>query len=85
MIAQDISDIVSAQEQVIESEYKLRTILDNVDAYIYLKDTEGRYLFANKAVRELWRAAMEDIIGSPDERFSMRKPARISARMMPGC
>nr|WP_272873542.1 EAL domain-containing protein [Aliamphritea spongicola] len=69
VIAQDISDIVSAQEQVIESEYKLRTILDNVDAYIYLKDTEGRYLFANKAVRELWRAAMEDIIGSPDERF----------------
>lgn len=69
ILAQDISDIVSAQEQVIESEYKLRTILDNVDAYIYLKDTEGRYLFANKPVRELWRAAMEEIIGSPDERF----------------
>lgn len=69
ILAQDISDIVQAQEQVIESEYKMRTILDNVDAYIYLKDTEGRYLFANRPVRDLWRAAMEEIIGSPDERF----------------
>lgn len=46
------------------------TILENVDACIYLKDTEGRYLFANRAVRELWQVEdMADIVGFGDERF----------------
>lgn len=47
----------------------LRTVLDNVEGFIFLKDTEGRYLFANRAVRDLWQAEMGDIIGHGDERF----------------
>jgi PAS domain S-box-containing protein len=52
-----------------ESEAKLHSILENVDACIYLKDTEGRYLFANRPVRELWRAEEADIVGYGDEKF----------------
>ncbi len=52
-----------------ESEERLRTILDNVDGYIYLKDPQGRYLFANQAVRDLWRVGMDDIAGKGDESF----------------
>lgn len=55
--------------RVAQSEQKLLSILDNLDAYIYLKDTEGRYLFANQPVRELWNASLEDIVGHGDERF----------------
>ncbi|MBK9160085.1 MAG: response regulator [Nitrosomonadales bacterium] len=51
------------------SEQKLLTILDNLDAYVYLKDTEGRYLFANRKVRELWHADMDGIVGSGDDKF----------------
>jgi diguanylate cyclase (GGDEF)-like protein/PAS domain S-box-containing protein len=51
------------------SEQKLRTILDNVDAYIYLKDTHGKYLFANRPARELWRVGMEELVGFGDENF----------------
>lgn len=68
-IARDLSDIVRIHDQLVESERKLRTILDNVGAYIYLKDRDGNYLFANKAVRDLWHADMEDIIGYGDEKF----------------
>ena len=69
IIAHDITDIVNAQKQVAESEGKLRTILDNVDAYIYLKDIEGRYLFANQPIRNIWNSEEQDIVGFTDEKF----------------
>jgi len=69
VIAQDITDLIATQHDLAESEERLSTILDNVDAFIYLKDTEGRYLFANQAVRDLWRVGMDDIIGSKDDGF----------------
>lgn len=56
-------------KRVSASEHKLSSILESVDACIYLKDSEGRYLFANRAVRELWQVEMEDIIGCGDEKF----------------
>jgi PAS domain S-box-containing protein len=57
------------EEELRASEQKLLTILESVDAYIYLKDAEGCYLFANRPVRELWQAEMADIVGSSDEKF----------------
>ena len=68
-VARDISERRRMVETLRESESKLLTILDGVEAYIYLKDFEGRYLFANRHVRELWRAEMSDIVGQGDERF----------------
>ena len=65
------------EEKLRNSEAKLLTILDNVDAYIYLKDTKGLYLFANKPVRELWQVKIEDIIGFGDENFFDVQTARI--------
>jgi PAS domain-containing protein len=58
-----------SEARLRESERNLLTILDNVDACIYMKDTQGRYLFANRPVRELWQAEMTDIIGFGDEKF----------------
>ena len=65
----DITARKQAEEAVRASEQKLLTILDNLDAYVYLKDTDGRYLFANRAVRELWQVEMVDIVGCGDEKF----------------
>ncbi len=69
-ISTDITDRKQAEEELRASEARLFTILENVDACIYLKDTEGRYLFANRAVRELWQIEdMADIVGFGDEKF----------------
>ncbi len=65
----DITQRKVAERALMASEEKLRTILDNVDSYIYLKDMSGNYLFANRQVRELWHADMDDIVGSGDEKF----------------
>ena len=76
VIAQDITDMVRAQQQIRENEQQFRTILDNIDAYVYLKDTEGRYLFVNRLVRELWQVEDEDILGKADESFFDEESAR---------
>ncbi|MET0073159.1 MAG: PAS domain S-box protein [Candidatus Thiodiazotropha lotti] len=68
-IARDLTDIERVREQLIKSEQEMRTILDNVDAFIYLKDMDGNYLFANRQVRDLWHAEMDEIIGYGDEKF----------------
>ena len=64
-----LHDVLRQKQQLHDSERKLSDILENVDAYIYLKDTQGRYLYANRPVRELFGAAMEDIVGRDDGVF----------------
>lgn len=67
--AQDITARKQAEMELRASEQKMLTILDNVDAYIYLKDMDGHYIFANRRVRELWGVEMADIVGFGDEKF----------------
>lgn len=58
-----------ADHALKESEKQLSDILENVSAYIYLKNTQGRYLFANRLLRELFHAPMEEIVGYDDSKF----------------
>ena len=52
-----------------ESGKLLSDILENVTAYIYTKDTQSRYLFANRLLRERFDAPMEEIVGYDDHKF----------------
>lgn len=58
-----------ADQALRESEKLLSDILENVSAYIYVKDTQGRYLFANGLLRKLFDAPMEEIVGYDDYKF----------------
>jgi diguanylate cyclase (GGDEF)-like protein/PAS domain S-box-containing protein len=58
-----------AEQALKKSEQQLSDILENVTAYIYMKDTEGRYLFANRPLREWFAAPMEEIVGYDDSKF----------------
>ena len=44
----------------------LGSVLANVDAHIYLKDREGRYLYANEKVLELYGRTAAEVIGRKD-------------------
>ncbi|EOQ96859.1 PAS domain S-box protein [Leptospira wolbachii serovar Codice str. CDC] len=59
----------STKQRLIESESKLRNILDNVSACIYLKDISGRYLFANQEVCNLFGVPLEKILNQTDDKF----------------
>jgi diguanylate cyclase (GGDEF)-like protein/PAS domain S-box-containing protein len=58
-----------AEKALAESEARMSLILENVAAFIYLKDREGRYLFANRQVLNLWGTTQEEVIGFGDEKF----------------
>jgi PAS domain S-box-containing protein len=44
-------------------------VLDSLDAFVYSKDLDGNYTYANKAVRELFGASLADIVGKDDSQF----------------
>lgn len=58
-----------ADQAIRGNEKLLSDILENVRAYIYMKDMQGRYLYANRMLRELFNAPMEEIVGYDDSKF----------------
>ncbi|UCV19242.1 cache domain-containing protein [Ferribacterium limneticum] len=65
-----------AQQSALQaSEQKLATILDSVEAYIYIKDPDYRYLYANRPVRDLFGKPMAEIVGHEDAAFFDQKTA----------
>lgn len=71
--ALDTFDLEQERERtahaLAENEAKMSAILENVGACIYLKDTEGRYLYANRQMHELLGVTELDMIHSTCEEF----------------
>lgn len=65
-ISTDITAEKQLQEQVNEQSYLLDTMLNNIDAHIYVKDCERRFLYVNSRVAELFGDKAENIIGKKD-------------------
>lgn len=66
---QDITELKKVELSLAESEKRLLTILESVDACIYIKDIHYRYQFANRPVRQLFGLETADIIEAEDNRF----------------
>jgi PAS domain S-box-containing protein len=65
-----------AQQQALrESEDKLASILDSVEAYIYIKGPDYTYQYANKMVCALFGRPLAEIVGQSDEVFFDRATA----------
>ena len=43
--------------------------LDNIGAFVYIKDINGCYTYVNKLTRELFHCSLEEIIGRNDSHF----------------
>jgi PAS domain S-box-containing protein len=59
----DMSEYMRAEESSRESEARLRAIIDNTPATIYLKDTEGKYLLTNQALAQRQGLTPEEMVG----------------------
>lgn len=62
----DITESKRAEEAVQESEARLRAVLDNSTAIIYVKDPDGRYMLVNRRLEELFHVTQEQVIGKTD-------------------
>jgi diguanylate cyclase (GGDEF)-like protein/PAS domain S-box-containing protein len=66
-VAHDITEEKRLREQVEEQKQLLSVILDNVEAYVYMKDEERRYLYVNSKVANLFGLDSDQIIGQKEQ------------------
>lgn len=58
------SELKQAEKTVAKERNLLRTVIDNLPDYVYIKDTDGRYIVSNKAhARFLGKETPERVIG----------------------
>jgi PAS domain S-box-containing protein len=62
-IIRDISARKKTEDALHRSEKLLRDVADNTTAVIYVKDTDGRFLFTNRRFEQLFHLTPEQIIG----------------------
>ena len=61
--------LAERKEAIKNNERKFLAILENVEANIYLKDLDGRYLFANRPMHQMLGLSDGAIIGQCDDQF----------------
>jgi diguanylate cyclase (GGDEF)-like protein/PAS domain S-box-containing protein len=59
----------ASYEELIAQVFKLQTTLDHVGAFVYAKDLQGRYTYANSMVCKQFRCSLEDVVGAADDKF----------------
>lgn len=73
-----LNNLEERKEALRQSEHMQSGILENVDAYIYLKDTQGRYLFCNRSMLEFFGKSAQDLLNQTDAKiFDAETTARI--------
>ena len=65
-ISTDITAEKALQTQIIEQKQLLDTILNNINAHVYMKDCDRTFLYVNSQVAELFGDKAENIIGKKD-------------------
>lgn len=67
---QDITERKHAEQQTHRSEAFLRQIIDINPNLVFVKDREGRFTLANKAVADVYGTTVENLIGKTDASFN---------------
>lgn len=62
-IVQDITDRVRVEAELQQQKDFLRAVIDTDPSLIFVKDLEGRYLLANKALAEYYSTTVENLLG----------------------
>jgi diguanylate cyclase (GGDEF)-like protein/PAS domain S-box-containing protein len=65
-ISTDITEEKRLQKKINAQKQLLDTVLDNVDAYIYMKNSDRTFKYVNSKVAELFGDTVENIVGKKD-------------------
>ena len=65
-VSTDITDEKKLQQTVKSQQHLLNAVLDNADAYIYMKDIDLTFQYVNSKVANLFGDTPENIIGKKD-------------------
>lgn len=72
---QCVTDRKRAEDALRRSEQLLQDVADNTTAVIYVKDTDGRFLFTNRRFEQLFHLTTEQIVGHTNHEIFPRKIA----------
>ncbi|WP_428773824.1 sensor domain-containing diguanylate cyclase [Vibrio sp.] len=65
----ELQKLIAENQRLSERVTSLEETLDQIGSYLYIKDSDGNYTYANKMVRELFDRPMERIAGYDDSEF----------------
>jgi PAS domain S-box-containing protein len=74
-MVRDITEKKKIELELIKSEHRLQSILDNTTALIFIKDLEGRYIIVNKRFKEMLGLTDEMVINKSDYDFNPKEIA----------
>lgn len=69
-IVRDISDRREMEIQLHQQDQLLRQVVDTTPNFIYVKNREGQYIFANKALAESYGTTVSEMLGKKDHDFN---------------
>ncbi|HRL21265.1 MAG TPA: EAL domain-containing protein [Alcaligenes sp.] len=55
------------RKKLVETEHRMHTVLDAIDAYVYIKDSRFRYLYANHKLCKDLNYTAQSIVGKTDD------------------
>lgn len=64
-----VAALALRERALLDSERQLADVMENVETFVYIKDLQGRYLFANRALCESFGVPMGEIVGHDDSKF----------------
>lgn len=75
-ISTDITERITLEKDLKEKQYLLNTILDNIDAYVYMKDNNRNFKYVNSKVAKVFGYDnVDDVIGKKDTEVLSKKVA----------
>jgi PAS domain S-box-containing protein len=74
-MVRNITEKKKIELELIKSEHRLQSILDNTTALIFIKDLEGRYIIVNKRFKEMLGLTDEMVINKTDYDFNPKEMA----------
>ena len=80
-ITTDVTELKTTQERYREEHALLRTLFDLAPDFIFVKDTEGRYLMVNDALARCYGRSPAEIVNGTDADFL---PPELAARFRAG-
>lgn len=61
----DVTERKRVEDALIESEKRMRAILDNANSVFFIIDRQERYIFVNREWERLFHRTLEDVVGKP--------------------
>lgn len=77
VIVRDITPQVQANRELQHQQEFLRQVIDSLDCLVFVKNADGRFLSANRAVADVCGVAVDELIGKLESEVCLYNPVKL--------